>query len=312
MGHRAPLGDPRGAHFHGLGPLHHVGGGVGDGARPQVLQHVPRLQPPKLRVGVLEVPHQRRLPLLNEGPRGALAEVLKHLLHGLLPLRAQALACSLPHARVGVAHEDTVLRRQPHPQVPEHILEPLLHAAREDAHRRVGVRRERPEHLQYRGRHPAQALVVVVLPLGPPRRVVHGQRRVEPQHDEAVLGAAVHVHHVVAPEGLRDLGGPQLRLHVRVIELAHEGVGPRLRGVNGDVHEVLPMPLPPLRVRHRERVLDGAREVVDIPRVDQHRPRPETLRRARELAKDEHARVVALARHVLVAHQVHPVPQRGH
>lgn len=43
----------------------------------------------------------------------------------------------------------------------------------------------------------------------------------------------------------RDVAGAQLSLDVRVVELADEGVRPRLAGVDGDVHVVLPVPLPP-------------------------------------------------------------------
>ena len=46
----------------------------------------------------------------------------------------------------------------------------------------------------------------------------------------------------------RDVLGAQLSLHVGVIQLADEGVGPRLAGVDGDVHVVLPMPLSPLHI----------------------------------------------------------------
>jgi len=38
----------------------------------------------------------------------------------------------------------------------------------------------------------------------------------------------------------------ELGLDVRVVELADEGIRPRLAGVDGDVHVVLPVPLPPL------------------------------------------------------------------
>ena len=44
----------------------------------------------------------------------------------------------------------------------------------------------------------------------------------------------------------RDVADAELRLDVRVVELADEGVRPRLAGVDGDVHVVLPVPLPPL------------------------------------------------------------------
>ena len=44
----------------------------------------------------------------------------------------------------------------------------------------------------------------------------------------------------------RDVADAELGLDVRVVELADEGVRPRLAGVDGDVHVVLPVPLPPL------------------------------------------------------------------
>ncbi len=44
----------------------------------------------------------------------------------------------------------------------------------------------------------------------------------------------------------RDVLGAQLRLDVRVIQLADEGVRPCLAGVDGHMHVVLPVPLPPL------------------------------------------------------------------
>ena len=44
----------------------------------------------------------------------------------------------------------------------------------------------------------------------------------------------------------RDMLCAELCFHMRVIELADEGVCPRLAGVDRDVHVVLPMPLPPL------------------------------------------------------------------
>ena len=48
--------------------------------------------------------------------------------------------------------------------------------------------------------------------------------------------------------GRRDVADAELRLDVRVVELADEGVRPRLAGVDGDVHVVLPVPLPPLLI----------------------------------------------------------------
>ena len=44
----------------------------------------------------------------------------------------------------------------------------------------------------------------------------------------------------------RDMLCAELGFNMRVIELADEGVCPRLAGVDCDVHVVLPMPLPPL------------------------------------------------------------------
>ena len=44
----------------------------------------------------------------------------------------------------------------------------------------------------------------------------------------------------------RDVLCAELRFNMRVVELADEGVRPRLAGVDRDVHVVLPMPLPPL------------------------------------------------------------------
>ena len=44
----------------------------------------------------------------------------------------------------------------------------------------------------------------------------------------------------------RDVLGAQLSLDMRVVELGDERVGPGLAGVDGDVHVVLPVPLPPL------------------------------------------------------------------
>ncbi len=44
----------------------------------------------------------------------------------------------------------------------------------------------------------------------------------------------------------RDVAGSQLGLHVCVVELTDKGVCPCLAGVDGDVHVVLPVPLPPL------------------------------------------------------------------
>ncbi len=43
-----------------------------------------------------------------------------------------------------------------------------------------------------------------------------------------------------------DVAGAQLGLHVGVVEFGDEGVRPRLAGVDGDVHVVLPVALPPL------------------------------------------------------------------
>ena len=42
--------------------------------------------------------------------------------------------------------------------------------------------------------------------------------------------------------------GAQLGLHMGVVELADEGVGPGLARVDGDVHVVLPVALPPLSI----------------------------------------------------------------
>ena len=53
-----------------------------------------------------------------------------------------------------------------------------------------------------------------------------------------------------AREGILHLGrnvlSAQLGLHMGVVELADEGVGPGLAGVDGHVHVILTMPLPPL------------------------------------------------------------------
>ena len=51
-----------------------------------------------------------------------------------------------------------------------------------------------------------------------------------------------------AAHGRGDVFGAQLGLDVGVVELGDEGVRPRLAGVDGDVHVVLPVPLPPLQV----------------------------------------------------------------
>ena len=53
-----------------------------------------------------------------------------------------------------------------------------------------------------------------------------------------------------------------------VIQLTDEGVCPGLAGVDADVHVVLPVPFPPFRIRHGQRISNGCREVGDIPRVD--------------------------------------------
>ena len=51
--------------------------------------------------------------------------------------------------------------------------------------------------------------------------------------------------------------GPQLSLDMSVIQLTDEGLGPGLTGVDGDVHVVLPMPLPPFCLSHCEGIPNG-------------------------------------------------------
>ena len=51
--------------------------------------------------------------------------------------------------------------------------------------------------------------------------------------------------------------GAKLSLNMCVIELADEGVGPSLAGVDADVHVVLPMSFPPLCISHGQGVADG-------------------------------------------------------
>ena len=87
---------------------------------------------------------------------------------------------------------------------------------------------------------------------------------------------------------------------------------PYLRRVRHDVVVVLPVPLPALGVRQRQRVPDRRGDVRHVPGVDQNRPGAERLRRAGKLGQHQHAGVVGLARHELVGDQVHAVAQRGH
>lgn len=49
----------------------------------------------------------------------------------------------------------------------------------------------------------------------------------------------------------------KLSLDMCIIELTDEGIGPRLAGMNADMHVVLPMPFPPLCISHGQGVANG-------------------------------------------------------
>lgn len=57
--------------------------------------------------------------------------------------------------------------------------------------------------------------------------------------------------------------------------------------------------------------MDRGRHVVDVPRVDEDGAGAEGLRGPRKLAEHEHAVVLGLARHELVADEVHAVAEGG-
>ena len=72
-----------------------------------------------------------------------------------------------------------------------------------------------------------------------------------------------------------------------------------------------PHPAPGLRGADGGRAHDGVLQALDVVRVDQEGA-AEFVGRAGELAQHQRAALVVAAGDVLLGHQVHPVPQRGH
>lgn len=72
-----------------------------------------------------------------------------------------------------------------------------------------------------------------------------------------------------------------------------------------------PQPLSLLAVRHVEGASDRSGHPERIVRVHEQ-GFAQLLRRARELAQTEDPASIALARHVLLSDEVHPIPERGH
>mmetsp|Transcript_15521 Transcript_15521/g.33610 ORF Transcript_15521/g.33610 Transcript_15521/m.33610 type:complete len:459 (-) Transcript_15521:1495-2871(-) len=282
-----------------------------------MLEEVPRLDHAKLGVRVLVVPHQRGLPRLHKRPRRALAEVVEHQLDRLEPVHAHAVGGAEPLRQLlllllllarGRPQEDAVLRGEPHGEAVELVLEARPPAAGEDDQRHVRHRRYHPQRLYHRRMHLGHVLLVVEVALGPPLCGLHGvaQRGVA-ENDQPLLRVLEARHHLRHLHHGRRAHCADGRLHMGVVQLRHKRVRPRLAGVDGDVHEVLAVALAALGVAHGERLLDGGGEVAHVPGVDQDGPRAQALRRPRKLRQHQHPRVLRLARHHLVRHQVHAV-----
>ena len=315
LGHGGALADAHRTDLDAPGTADDVDRGVTDGAGEQVLEDVSRLDATEFDVGILVVPHERRAALLDKGPGRPLAEVLEDQLHAVLPLALadRHIQEVLPFLGLWRADDGAVLGGQPDVvQVGKRVGHSLLLAAAEDDNVDVWVLGEGLEagvrgHVE--GGH---RLDLVEVLLGQPRGLDgRGQRRVVSQDQQVPLAGPVGVHGQVEVQCGRNVLCPELGLDVRVVELGQKRVRPRLGRVDGHVHVVLPVPLPPLLVVHRQRVLDGLRQIDDVPRVDQEGAGTQTLRRAGKLREDQHAGVVALARHVLVRDQVHTVSKRG-
>mmetsp|Transcript_8963 Transcript_8963/g.24141 ORF Transcript_8963/g.24141 Transcript_8963/m.24141 type:complete len:221 (-) Transcript_8963:937-1599(-) len=219
-----------------------------------MLQHVPRLYSAELNVGILVIPNERGAPLLDERPGGPLAEVLKDELHAVLPLAVADghVKQIFPLFGFRLADDGAVFSRQPHvAEVGKGVRHALLLAPAEYNNFHVGILREALEAVECRHIDGGHRLDLVKVLLGQSRGLDRcGQGGIVPKDKEMPLARPESIHGQIKVEGGRDALGPELGLHVRVVELVQECVGPGLGGVDRHVHVILPVALPPLLIIH--------------------------------------------------------------
>ena len=234
-------------------------------------------------------PHDARLARIHRRARRALAEVVHHHLHALDPRQIEraGMVDGPPRSTaLGWAQEDAILRGQPHRQVAHQVFQLVPLRARNHKHGSAGIASKALQDALGGRVHTRAPLDLVVAP--PRVRTLNqrgGERAVVTDDEQPPLGASVRVDGVVVWQRHGERGGAQLCLHMRVVELADEGVCPRLCGVRHHVCEAVPVSLLTLLLGHCQRLFDAVAHVCYVPRIDQDGARTKALRGARKLAQ---------------------------
>src|SRR5699024_6683045 len=144
-----------------------------------------------------------------------------------------------------------------------------------------------------------------------------GARQPSKSSATSTSGAAMNVCSArvsPGPTGSVPLGREPVVSLMRIVvvgQCGEELAGPGLHVPGQHPFAQRPHPAPPLRRLHRGRPHHRRLQALDVVRVDQQRL-TELVRGAGELAEHQHPAQVVPGGHVLLGHQVHPVPQRRH
>jgi len=132
----------------------------------------------------------------------------------------------------------------------------------------------------------------------------------EAEHDQPLARRLVRVGHLRQRQRQRRLEREHLVLLLLSLQLVDKVVGPVLQRELGDVLGHKLVALLALLLGHVQRLVDGARDLVRVERVDEDGARAERLRAARELRQDKDAVVALLARDKLEGDLRHALAQR--